>query len=155
MTAAPPRFALLLAVLVGASGCGLTRPLVEGDYLLEVVALVEDSCGYTEEDVGVGSTAQAALSWDGNILELDFGTTTWSFLWQYEVLSAESYQEVAIDDTCVLLVDSAWTGEVLARDRFGVIEDMVLDWGGDCSAWDVSNMPCLTSTAIEGDLLSR
>lgn len=147
-----PASAAALLPMVG--GCALTQPLREGVYSLELVALVEDSCGYTEEDVGVGAVDVVDLAWDGNVLLLTNASGTGSYLWDGNQLSAEAYEEIAVDEVCFLSVDSTWTGEVLDRERFGIINDMVLDWFGDCSAWDVSDFPCLTAVAWEGRYIS-
>ncbi|MCB9744738.1 MAG: hypothetical protein H6740_19240 [Alphaproteobacteria bacterium] len=148
---------LLPLVLLLGSGCDPTMllwpPVKEGLYLVELVALVDDTCGYTEEDVGIGRSEELELIWHNETLVMTDGESAGEYLWTGETFEALGYGENQIDDTCTLIVESLLVGEALDRERFGLIDNMRVSVTGDCSAWDTSALPCDAQLAWEGNLI--
>lgn len=144
---------MMLFTLLYACQSLLWPPLKEGTYQLELVALVEDSCGYTEEDMGVGLQQTVDLRWDNEILIMSGEENEGQYLWTGEGFEAIGYSEVAVDDTCVLIVEATYFGQTFDRASFGILEDMDLSVTGDCSAWDTTMMPCATEVAWEGHMV--
>lgn len=143
---------MMLFTLLYACQSLLWPPLKEGTYDLELVALVDDSCGYTEEDLGVGLQQTVDLSWDNEILTMSGDGNQGQYLWTGDGFEALGYSEVAVDDTCVLIIDATYDGQTFDRESFGLLEDMSLSVTGDCMDWDVSMMPCTDTLAWEGHL---
>ena len=143
---------MILLSLFLACDSLLWPPLEEGSYELELVALVSDTCGYSDDDVGVGQQMDVELRWDNEVIIMESEAGEGQYLWTGEGFEAIGYSEVAVDDTCVLVVDATYTGQTFDRQSFGLIEAMSLSVTGDCSNWDTSMMPCETEVAWEGHL---
>ncbi|MCB9795757.1 MAG: hypothetical protein H6741_23935 [Alphaproteobacteria bacterium] len=142
---------LLLPTLACDPSTLLWPPIKEGLYEVELMAIVNDTCGYTPEDVGVGRTEELELTWHNEVLVMSDGESEGQYLWTGETFEALGYGETAVDDTCTLVVESFLTGEPLDRERFGLIDDMAVSATGDCSAWDTSMLPCDAQLAWEGN----
>lgn len=128
-------------------------PLTEGTYQF-AVASQENSCGWSDDDWGVGTAWEMDLSWpnsDTLWFEQDGGVIEYLYDGN-DAFSGEGSVDQEIAAPCFLHFDILDEGIITKPTAFQVHEFVSVGVQGDCSSWDTSKLPCDAQLLLKGVL---